>query len=78
MEIESLKSYEAAARRKCGKMFLKALQNPQEMQMQSNTENLYDDDSIIKLYELLEANPPSLLKRLQAVDRNGDGRLSVE
>lgn len=41
-------------------------------------DNLYDDDSILRLYELLEGNPPSLLKRLQAVDRNGDGKLTPE
>jgi hypothetical protein len=77
MEMEELKSYEAAARRKCGKMFLKALQNP-EKQLQANFNNLYDDDSIVRLYESLEGNPPSLLKRLQAVDRNGDGKLNSE
>lgn len=77
MEIESLKSYEAAARRKCGKLFLKAVQNP-EKQLRGNFDNLYDDDSILRLYELLEGNPPSLLKRLQAVDRNGDSKLSAE
>jgi hypothetical protein len=38
---------------------------------------MYDDDAIITLYELLESNPPSMLKRLDQADRNGDGKLTI-
>ena len=57
-------------------MFLKALQNPDQKEL-GCTENLYDDDAVIKLYELLENNPPNLGKRLQSVNRKGDGKLTV-
>lgn len=46
--------------------------------MDVETENMYDDDSIVRLYELLQNNPPNLMKRMQAVDRDGDNKLTAE
>lgn len=72
----ALKSYEAAARRKCGKFFLKTLHNP--IQVDANTmNNLYDDDAIIHLYELLLNNPPNLTKRLEKASKSGRTQLTV-
>lgn len=40
--------------------------------------NLYDDDAIINLYDLLKDNPPNLEKRFKQADRRGVGKLNVE
>ena len=39
---------------------------------------MYDDDSIISLYNLLKNNPPNLQKRFQKADRRGVGKLNID
>lgn len=74
--MDALKSYEAAARRKCGKVFLKALHTPFDISS-GTLNNLYDDDSVIHLYELLQNNPPSMVKRLEKANKSGTNQLTV-
>ncbi len=45
---------------------------------ESDQANLYDDDAIINLYELLKSNPPNLQKRFKQADRRGVGKLNIE
>lgn len=60
-EMERMKEVEAAARRKCGRIFLKSLAMSQNSEFTVPSEdNLYDDDAIISLYNLLQNNPPNL------------------
>lgn len=59
-EINQVKINEAAARRKCGKLFLKALSMSAKDGFSSEQANLYDDDSIISLYDLLASKLPNL------------------
>lgn len=61
-EISLIKVNEAAARRKCGQLFLKSLSLARsgESVVPSDEGNLFDDDAIINLYELLRNNPPNL------------------
>ena len=40
--------------------------------------NLYDDDAIISLYDLLKDNPPNLEKRFKNADRRGVGKLTID
>ena len=40
--------------------------------------NLFDDDAIINLYQLLRENPPNLEKRFKKADRKGKGKITVE
>jgi hypothetical protein len=39
-------------------------------------ENLWDDEAIIRMLIALKNNPPSMLKRLEAVDSDRDGKLT--
>lgn len=39
---------------------------------------MYDDDSIISLYNLLKNNPPNLEKRFSKADRRGVGKLNID
>jgi hypothetical protein len=61
-EISIGKANEAAARRKCGQLFLKslALAKSGEVVADGAEGNLFDDDAIINLYDLLRNNPPNL------------------
>ena len=40
------------------------------------SENLSDDDAIIRLYKSLKSNPPSMLQRMKNVDVDGDSKLT--
>jgi acyl-homoserine lactone acylase PvdQ len=56
VEIEAMKAREAGARRKCGQIFLKSLSQAQsgESSFKVEESNLFDDDAIINLYQLLK------------------------
>lgn len=49
-----------------------------EGQFAAEEANLYDDDAIISLYELLKGNPPNLEKRFKNADKKGVGKLSID
>lgn len=74
-----MKARQAAARRKCGQVFLKSLSQAQagESQFKVEDNNLFDDDAVINLYQLLKENPPNLEKRFKKADRKGKGKLKV-
>lgn len=79
-EMENIKVREAAARRKCGQLFLKSLslaQSGEEVPVEESG-NLYDDDAIINMSALLRNNPPNLEKRFKIADRRGTGKLNIE
>ena len=44
----------------------------------SDEQNLFDDDAIINMYDLLKNNPPNLEKRFKQADRRGAGKLNIE
>lgn len=79
--MDTIKTNEAAARRKCGQIFLKSLslaKSGEQVVSEQDENNLYDDDAIISLYDLLKDNPPNLEKRFKQADRRGTGKLNVE
>lgn len=82
-QLSSIKSVSKAQRAKTGQFFLDIISNlkaspVQKLEKEKNEktdglENLEDDDSIIKLYQSLKGNPPSMAQRLRDVDGDGDG-----
>ena len=82
-QLSSIKSLSKVQRAKTGQFFLDILSTlktapVQRLEKEKNDkadglENLEDDDSIIKLYQSLKGNPPSMAQRLRDVDGDGDG-----
>lgn len=44
----------------------------------TSDDNLYDDDCIISLYNLLKGNPPNLETRFKNADKRGQNKLNID
>ena len=44
----------------------------------ASEDNLYDDDCIISLYNLLKGNPPNLEIRFRNADKRGNNKLNID